>query len=303
MSIRSACSGRRGLPLTASDLPISLVRPDRWVSGVIFGSPHSGCVYPDWFLKDTRLPITALRSSEDAFVDRLIACAPEFGAVTLSAQVPRCIVDLNRGADEIDPLVVRGVPRHPLNQRTLAGLGVIPRVVSQGRPIHERPIERGEAERRIAAYWRPYHQALSALIAEARARFGQAILIDMHSMPHDALTHLHGTRPDMVLGNRHGLSAAARLSDAVAAAIEDEGWRIRRNSPFSGAYICSAYGRPGQNIHVMQLEIDRALYMDEATITPLPGFDDFAARIRRVIQKLATLEADSVAGSDRIAAE
>ncbi|MCF3972643.1 N-formylglutamate amidohydrolase [Paracoccus salsus] len=284
-----------------SDLSVSLVRPEHWVSGVIFASPHSGCVYPDWFVRDTRLPMTALRSSEDAFVDRLTACAPGFGAVTLSAQVPRCIVDLNRGADEIDPLVVRGVPRHPLNQRTLAGLGVIPRVVSQGRAIHERPIDRAEAERRIAAYWRPYHQTLGALIAEARARFGQAILIDMHSMPHDALNHLHGPRPDMVLGNRHGLSAAARVSDAVTQAVEAEGWRIRRNSPFSGAYICSAYGRPGQNIHVVQLEIDRSLYMDEAAIKPHAGFDAFAVRMSRVIARLAVLEADGPA--ERIAAE
>ncbi len=292
----------RGQTLSITDLPVSLVRPDRWVSGVIFASPHSGRTYPDWFLDRTRLPMPVLRSSEDAFVDRLIACAPEVGAAMLSTQVPRCIVDVNRGADEIDPLVVRGVPRHPLNQRTLAGLGVIPRVVSQGRAIHDHPIDRAEAERRIAAYWRPYHDALGALIAEARARFGQAILIDMHSMPHDALSHLPGPRPDMVLGNRHGLSAAARVSDAVIAAVEAEGWRIRRNSPFSGAYICAAYGRPRQNVHVVQLEIDRALYMDEATVTPRPDFDRFAGRIGRVIARLSMLDAGGCAG-DRIAAE
>ena len=143
---------------------------------------------------------------------------------------------------------------------------------------------------------------LGSLITEARARFGQAILIDMHSMPHDALSHLHGTRPDMVLGNRHGLSAAARVSDAVSAALEAEGWRVRRNSPFSGAYICSAYGRPGQNIHVVQVEIDRSLYMDEATITPRPDFADFAARIRRVVARLAATEATGGTG-DAIAAE
>lgn len=283
-------------------MPVSLARPDRWISGVIFGSPHSGRCYPDWFLEQTRLPITALRSSEDAFIDQLIACAPQFGAATIAANVPRCIVDLNRGADEIDPLVVRGVPRHPLNQRTLAGLGVIPRVVSQGRTILERPISRAEAERRIAAYWRPYHQALAGLIAEARARFGQAIVIDMHSMPHDALSHLHGSRPDMVLGNRHGLSAAARVTEAVTSAVEAEGWRIRRNAPFSGAYICSTYGRPGRGVHVVQLEIDRALYMDEATITPRPDLEDFAIKLARVIQKLSTLHLDD-ADTDGIAAE
>ena len=278
--------------MTESDLPVLIDRPDRWASGVIFGSPHSGRAYPDWFLEGTKLPPETLRSSEDAFVDRLIACAPSFGAVTIRAQVPRAIVDLNRAPDEIDPLVVRGVPRHPLNQRTLAGLGVIPRVVSQGRAILERPIDRAEAERRIDAYWRPYHQALASLIAEARSRFGQAILIDMHSMPHDALNHLHGARPDMVLGNRHGLSAAARVSDAIVTAVEAEGWRIRRNSPFAGAYICSAYGRPGQNVHVVQLEIDRALYMDEKAIVPHDGFDDVAVRMARVIRKLSVLDAD-----------
>jgi N-formylglutamate amidohydrolase len=287
--------------LSQPDLPYVVTRPRHWLSGVIFASPHSGHDYPDWFLQGTRLPIQTLRSSEDAFIDRLIAPATAFGAVTLAARIPRCIVDLNRGADEIDPLVVRGVPRHPLNQRTLAGLGVIPRVVSQGRVIHDRQIDRAEADRRIDACWRPYHAALSGLIAQARARFGQAILIDMHSMPHDALSHLQGTRPDMVLGNRHGLSAAARISDAVSAAVEAEGWTLRRNAPFSGAYICSAYGRPAQNVHVVQLEIDRSLYMDEATITPRPDFDDFAARIARVIGRLSGLGQDQSGG--RVAAE
>ena len=288
--------------MSLSDLPFSLVRPARWASGVIMASPHSGRDYPEWFLAGTRLPIPVLRSSEDAFMDRLTACASDHGAVTLAAKVPRCIVDLNRGADEIDPLVVRGVPRHPLNQRTLAGLGVIPRVVSQGRTIHDRPIDRAEAERRIAACWRPYHAMLAGLIAEARTTFGQAILIDMHSMPHDALTHLQGPRPDMVLGNRHGLSASARVSDIVAAAFEAEGWRIRRNSPFSGAYICSAYGRPGRNVHVVQIEIDRALYMDEKSLTPLPDFDRFAERLGRVIRKLAVID-DADGTGARIAAE
>lgn len=292
--------GFRGLPLNQTDLPFSLIRPASWQAGVIFASPHSGRSYPDWFLQHTRLPIEILRSSEDAFVDEMISCAPDFGAVALFSHVPRCIVDLNRGADEIDPMVVRGMPRHPLNQRTLAGLGVIPRVVSQGRVIHERSIDRAEAEHRIETCWRPYHQALASLIAEARARFGRAVLIDMHSMPHDALSHLQGPRPDMVLGNRHGLSAAGWLSDAVTEAVEAEGWRIRRNSPFSGAYICSAYGRPGQNVHVVQLEIDRSLYMDERSITKRPDFGAFAGRMARVIGKLAALDEEK---GERIAAE
>lgn len=288
--------------MTKPDIPFSLKRPAHWTNGVIFASPHSGSDYPDWFLESTSLPMNALRSSEDAFVDRLIDCAPEYGAVALSARMPRCLIDLNRGADEIDPLVVRGIPRHPLNQRTIAGLGVIPRVVAQGRTIHNRPIDRAEADRRIDAYWRPYHLALSTLIAEAQASFGQAILIDMHSMPHDALSHLHGQRPEFVLGNRYGLSAATRVLDTIAGVIEDEGWSVRRNSPFSGAYICSTYGRPGQNVHVVQVEIDRALYMDEATITPLPEFERFSGRLANVVRRLSAFDTGAMP-DERIAAE
>lgn len=282
--------------------PVILNRPERWASGVIFASPHSGREYPDWFVESSRLPLRVLRSSEDAFVDRLIDCATEFGAVVLATRIPRCVVDLNRGVDEIDPLVVRGVPRHPLNQRTLAGLGVIPRVVARGQVISNQTLSRTEAEWRLNTYWRPYHRILNALISEARARFGQAILVDLHSMPHESLAHLGAARPDMVLGDRHGLSAAARVSEAVADAVRAEGWRIRRNSPFSGAYICSAYGRPSHSIHVVQLEIDRSLYMDEATITPRPDFDLFAARFARVIQRLARMDASGGAGR-RVAAE
>jgi N-formylglutamate amidohydrolase len=268
----------------------TVIRPRQWHSGVIFGSPHSGRIYPDWFLESSRLPLNLLRSSEDAFVDQMIACAPEMGAVTLTAGYPRALVDLNRGADEIDPLVVRGSPRSPLNQRTMAGLGVIPRVVSQGRTIHHAPISQFEAERRLNAYWRPYHAALRGLIDEARHRFGQAVLIDMHSMPQDALNHLTAPRPDIVLGNRHGASASARVTDAIARACESEGWRVRRNSPFSGAYIAATYGQPARNIHVVQLEMNRALYMDEATISPRPDFEAFAARLARVIRALASLD-------------
>ncbi len=288
--------------MTAPDLPVILTRPKHWASGVIFGSPHSGNCYPDWFMAETSLPVQLLRSSEDAFVDRLIASAPEFGAATICAQVPRCIVDLNRSPDEIDPQVVRGTPRHPQNQRTLAGLGVIPRVVSHGRQILNRPIDRAEAERRLNAYWRPYHQALSSLIAEAKARFGHAVLIDMHSMPREALSHLHGQRPEMVLGNRHGLSAAARVTDSVIEAVEAGGWILRRNSPFSGAYITQAYGRPCQNVHVLQLEIDRSLYMDEATIRLRPDFPNFAQKMQQLVRKLSVLDA-SGSGGRRIAAE
>lgn len=279
--------------MTREEPIFDLMRPPSWQGGVIFASPHSGRAYPDWFLAESRLDAQQLRSSEDAFVDRLIAPALDHGAAVLTARVPRCVVDLNRGPEEIDPLVVSGAAPAMSNPRIMAGLGVIPRVVSQGRAIHDRPIPRAEAESRIARLWHPYHRALSGLIEEAVARFGGAVLIDMHSMPRDALVHLPRPRPDMVLGDRNGVSAAPQISAGVADAVVAEGFRLRRNSPFSGAYITQTYGRPRSNVHVVQLELDRSLYMDERRIEPRADFDLFRTRFARVVARLARLRPDA----------
>ena len=263
-----------------------LVRPVRWTSGVIVASPHSGRDYPDWFLAESRLDLMTLRSSEDAFVDRLIAPAASHGAVVLTSRVPRALVDLNRAPDEIDPRAVEGSGAGRTSARVLSGLGVIPRVVAHGREIRQRPLPRAEAMRRIDALWRPYHAALAALMDEAHARFGRAFLIDFHSMPHAALSHLPGEPPELVLGNRNGLSAGRGLSAQVAAAAARAGFRIRENSPFAGAHVLAAHGRPAERRHAVQVEIDRSLYMDEATITPHQGFDPLAARLEGLIAAL-----------------
>lgn len=278
--------------MSLDDATFDLLRPQDWTGGVIFASPHSGRCYPDWFVAESRLDPQNLRSSEDAFVDRLIAPALDHGAVVLTARVPRCVVDLNRGPDEIDPLVVAGAVPRLMSPRIMAGLGVIPRVVSQGRAIHDRPIAREEADQRITRLWYPYHHALSALIEESVARFGGAVLIDMHSMPRDALSHLPRPRPDFVLGDRNGVSAAPRITKAVAEAVTAEGFRVQKNSPFSGAYITATYGRPARNVHVVQLELDRSLYMDEKRIEPRADFAVFAARFTRIIERLVRLRPD-----------
>lgn len=276
-----------------SDEPVlDLHRPAVWQNGIIFASPHSGRNYPGWFLAASRLAPLELRSSEDAFVDHLIRPAIGQGAVVLSSRVPRSLIDLNRAADDIDPLVVEGAAPGRANPRIMAGLGVIPRVVSQGRAIYNRPISRAEADYRIDALWRPYHAALANLISEASARFGGAILIDTHSMPHDALSHLPMPRPEIVLGDRNGASASARITAEISDSILAEGFRLRRNSPFSGAYIAANYGRPSQNIHVVQLEVDRSLYMDETRVEPKADFDGFANRFARVIARLAAIRPD-----------
>ncbi|WP_299360757.1 N-formylglutamate amidohydrolase [uncultured Paracoccus sp.] len=280
-----------------------LVRPAQWRGGLIFASPHSGRDYPDWFLAESQLELRVLRSSEDAFVDRLIEPAVAQGAVVLSARVPRSVVDLNRADDEIDPRVVEGGVPGRTSTRVMSGLGVVPRVVGQGREIRRLPLSRAEAARRITAFWHPYHAVLAGLMNEAVARFGRAVLIDVHSMPRAALSHLPGQRPELVLGDRNGVSAEPAVSAAVAAAAVGAGFRIRANSPFAGAHVVTAYGRPSARRHAVQIEIDRTLYMDEEAIVPHHGFDRFAARfaglIARLPPALSAIDAGTAADRDR----
>lgn len=264
-----------------------ITRPAVWQGGLILASPHSGRHYPADFLSRTRLTEAQLRSSEDAYVERLIApAARAAGAVTLSARTARAVVDLNRARTELDPLAVEGAAHQPGNSRTLAGLGVIPRVVAHGRAIFDAPMPRAEAEGLLDAFWQPYHDALAGLMDEAFARFGRAVLIDMHSMPREALAHL-SPRPQVVLGDRHGRSASGWLRQNLREALEAEGLSVRLNAPFAGAHVAAAYGEPGLGRHVIQLEVDRSLYMDEARIAPHRGFDRLSSQLARAITRLA----------------
>lgn len=262
-----------------------LARPKRVLAPVLFASPHSGAEYPEDFLRRTVLERHVLRSSEDAYVDRLYDQAPRLGAPLLSARMPRAYLDLNRASDELDPAVVEDVQRAAHNPRILAGLGVIPRVVARGRSIYRGKISRIEADDRLNRFWQPYHDALAQELAEIRAGFGRAILLDCHSMPHDAIESTMrdlSARPDVVLGDRFGASAMPELTEEIAAAFREEGLRVARNAPFAGAYIAQAYGRPSLGVSVIQIEIDRALYMDELTVTPRADFAAFRALIGRV---------------------
>jgi N-formylglutamate amidohydrolase len=269
-------------------LAVQVFEPVEAASYVVFASPHSGRVYPHELLARSQVNALTLRSSEDAFVDLLIADAPAFGAPLITTEVPRAYVDFNRAADEFDPALIEGVARGGLNPRVASGLGVIARVVANGRPIYRGPLSRAEAEARIARYWRPYHTALDRLLQRQRARFGQVLLCDMHSMPHEAIA-AHRTRPDVVLGDRYGAACAPHILDRIEAVFRDAGLRVMRNAPFAGAYVAQHYGRPSAGMHAVQIELDRGLYLDEARVEPGPGYEDFRALMRGVVADLADL--------------
>lgn len=266
-----------------------LFLPPTRASSVILSSPHSGRDYDEAFLRRSLLDRLAIRSSEDAFVDMLVSDAPRLGAPLLAARVPRAYVDLNRAAEELDPALIEGVARHCHNPRVSSGLGVIPRVVSNGRAIYRGKLTLAEAETRLTACWHPYHAALQALIEENRTLFGEAVLLDMHSMPREAIDGFgrgNGPRPDVVLGDRFGATAAPDIVAQVEDAFVAAGLRVVRNAPFAGAYITQHYGRPGRGQHVIQIEIDRSLYMDEATLLPHGGFDALKATLSAVLSRI-----------------
>ena len=267
-------------------LPYRLEQPKTRTTSVVFSSPHSGRDYPWSFLRRSMLDERSVRSSEDAFVDQLFGAAPRLGAPLLAALAPRAYIDLNRGADELDPAVVEGVRNVTHNPRVSSGLGVVPRVVANGRAIYRGKISMAEARGRIAEVWRPYHATLQTLLEESKGRFGEAILIDCHSMPHEAIDSIcaQGARkPEVVLGDRFGAACGAEIMDRVESAFISAGLRVARNAPFAGAYITQHYGRPSRSQHVIQVEIDRALYMDEEAIAPRPDFEAFRRLITGIM--------------------
>ena len=280
----------------------ALEMPAKRSSCVVFSSPHSGRNYTQPFLKRSVLNRDVIRSSEDAFVDQLFASAPDHGAPLIAAQMPRAFLDLNRSADELDPALVLGARRSGHNPRVASGLGVIPRVVANGRAIYSGKLTMDEARLRIDTYWRPYHARLKSLLAESIDSFGQAILVDCHSMPHEAVAlagTAHGRRPEIVLGDRFGASASGVIVDQIEAAFVSAGLTVVRNTPFAGAYVTQTYGRPARDQHAIQIEIDRALYMNESTIEPSADFDAFRAVLTRVIADIARIGAQP----ERLAAE
>lgn len=258
-------------------------------TSVIFASPHSARAYPADFLQASRLSELALRSSEDAYVDMFLRAAPAAGAHVLLGGVPRAYVDYNRSASELDPALIAGVSVHGLNARISSGLGVIPRVVAGGRAIYAGKITRAQAQDRLRSYWHPYHSKLTALMAGHAQEFGRAILLDMHSMPRDAVTMRNGARPDVVLGDRFGASCQPDIVDAVAAIFRQVGLRVARNAPFAGAYIAQQYGLPAAGQHVVQVEIDRGLYLDEARVAPNTNFSAFQVLMDNVVALLAEI--------------
>jgi len=279
----------------------TIVEPVSLTSGVVFALPHSGRDYGVSFLNQSILDKISIRSSEDAFLDQLIDGIEKYGAPKIVANAPRAFIDLNRSTDELDPALISGIKNNIRNPRISSGLGVIPRVVSHGKEIYRGKLSLEQAQSRIEYYWKPYHKDLANLLKRAQSIYGQSLLIDMHSMPHEAVSTQSSfiRAPEIVVGDRFGMSSDPEFTNLIVSILKQHGFRVARNTPFAGAFITKHHGKIKERTHAIQLEIDRSLYMDEERILPNSGFEKLKSQLFPALIQISSL----ICKSDKIAAE
>lgn len=260
----------------------------------VFNSPHSGRHYPPRFLSMIRLDRSAIRRSEDCYVEELFGAAPGLGAPMLAANFPRAYLDVNREPWELDPrMFVEPVPSFAniRSARVAGGLGTVPKLVGEGLDIYPGRLPLSEAIGRIEAVYKPYHETLKRLLARTHARFGYAVLVDCHSMPASIRVGENGVRPDFIVGDRFGASASAALTEHATGLLIAMGYTVAHNKPYAGGFITEHYGRPARGLHALQIEVNRGLYMNERTLQKSPGFG-------ALTEDLARFSADLMAMPD-----
>ncbi len=277
-----------------------VLAPTEQLAPVVLASPHSGRAYPPDFVANSPLDLLALRRSEDSFVDELVGAAPSLGIPLLRALFPRAYIDPNREPFELDPdMFEDALPDYVNSQssRVAAGLGTIARVVSSGQEIYATKLKFAEAAARINGNYRPYHRALRELLDATRRKYGHYVLIDCHSMPSVGGPHdpdAGRRRADFVLGDCYASACSEAVIRIVEQSLLARGYNVVRNKPFAGGFTTRHYGRPGQGLHALQIEINRALYMDEAAIKPNGGIEKMTADMTAVLTDLARIDSTAL---------
>ncbi len=274
-----------------------VLSPDAITTPLIFNSPHSGNIYPAEFIASSRLDAHRLRLSEDCFVDRIFDQVPVLGAPLLKAHFPRAYIDVNREPYELDPSMFSEALPPFVNTRSLrvaGGLGTIARIVSENENIYRNLLTFDQAKQRIASLYYPYHARLGDLIKACHTRFGASLLIDCHSMPSLAFTRAPRDkgRPDFVLGDRFGQTCPHHVIEFLEQKLIAMGYTVVRNKPYAGGFITQKYGVPHDNQHCIQIEINRALYLDENRLELHDGFDELKSNLMQIMEKLAAMTID-----------
>jgi N-formylglutamate amidohydrolase len=285
--------------------PFEIIEPAAWRAPIIFNSPHSGSAYPHEFLNASRIDQPTLRRSEDSFMDELIGDLGDRGFAVVRVHFPRSYVDVNREPYELDPRMFAGRLPSFANTRSMrvaGGLGTIPRVVGDGQEIYRERLSVDDALSRIETLYKPYHRALRRLINRVHQSFGTVVVVDCHSMPSIGVSRDEPRRPDLVIGDRYGTSCSPLLPDRVEETMSRLGYSVGRNKPYAGGFITEHYGNPASGLHVIQLELNRAVYMDERRREKGPRFLQIAADFAALADALATVPLDDL-GPFQAAAE
>jgi N-formylglutamate amidohydrolase len=279
------------------DPPFEILEPAEWRGPVAFNSPHSGCVYPRAFLATASLDLAILRRSEDCFVDELLVGVVPRGNPLMRAHFPRCFVDVNREPYELDPRMFDGRLPSFANTRSMrvaGGLGTVARVVGDAQEIYDQRIPVDEALRRIEGLYKPYHRALRKLVTRIHREFGAAVLVDCHSMPSAAGPKDERPRADIVIGDRYGTSCLSIIADTIEVTLRERGYSVSRNKPYAGGFITEHYGNPAAGLHSIQLEINRALYMDERRLERSSSFAKVANDLEALADRLNDVTLDGL---------
>jgi N-formylglutamate amidohydrolase len=252
--------------------------------------PHAGQQYPDWLLRLSRRGRDSLRPLEDPLVDRLVWRAQALGLACVVAEAPRAAIDCNRAADELDPAVISLAPGAGHDGwRVRAGLGLIPGRLAAGGELWRRRIGPAELEDRLETVWRPYHRLVAEQLALLQRAHAEVLLLDCHSMP------WRPGQAELVIGDRHGTTASAFVTDLVRRTAEQQGFRVACNEPYAGGHVVGAHAGPARGIHAVQLELDRRCYLDSAGVAPGPGFDRCARLIHAIADALGRALIDRAA--------
>ncbi|MGE0714056.1 MAG: N-formylglutamate amidohydrolase [Alphaproteobacteria bacterium] len=269
--------------------PVLVLLPEGAPAPLVLDSPHSGAEYPADFRPACDPAL--LRQAEDAYVDELWGAGPAMGVAIVAARFPRAYIDPNRALEDMDQELLDAPWPGPVapGDKTGRGIGLIWRLVKAQHPIYDRKLTVREVESRIDGYWRPYHMALDAVLDERQRQFGTVWHIDCHSMQSTgnrlSVDGPHARRADFVLGDRDGTTCAPAFTRFVAERVAGMGYQVKINDPYKGVEIVRRHGRPAEGRHSLQIELNRALYMDEESHARNGGF-------ARLQADLATLQRD-----------
>jgi N-formylglutamate amidohydrolase len=260
------------------------------LSPVVVSVPHAGRDYPVALRAALRVPAAALVVLEDRYID-LVADDARTTQAMLVQRRARAWIDLNRSETERDPKVDEGArlqSQATASTKLRSGLGLVPRRAGAAGDLWRRRFSDADVRERIARDYRPYHAMLDGLLRAARAKFGIAVLLDVHSMPPvvgDA---------QVVLGDRFGTTSASRFVTRLEGEAAASGVRTALNTPYAGGHILERHAAPARNIHAIQIEVDRATYLDRLLDQPGPGMAQTATLLRRMF---AAIEDEALSGA------